>query len=384
MAGALEMGRGAFEIPDDVTYLDASNVAPIPRVVRLAGEIGVARKAAPWTIARLDFFAGPDAARARFAELIGAAPADIAVVPAASFGMATAARNLPLKAGQRVLTLAAQHPSNVYAWRDKARKAGAEHVIVPWQEDGDWTRALTSAIDERTGIVAAPNVHWVDGSVVDLEAVGLRCRAVGAALAVDGTQSVGARPLDVRRVQPDFLVAPTYKWLLGPYSMGFLYVAPKWQGGEPLDGSPYTREPLDNRARWSGREFVYQEGFRPGAVRFDVGETANFALMPMALACLNLIQDWQPARIGATIQPLVERMAAGAAALGFAVPPAAVRSQHIIGVRFPGAVPDGLEAKLASARVYASVRGGGVRVSPHVYNSIQDIDRLLNVLEAAR
>jgi selenocysteine lyase/cysteine desulfurase len=149
--------------------------------------------------------------------------------------MAQAAANIPLKATQTIVTLAEQFPSNVYPWMDLAQRTGARFVTVPRPADDDWTAALLATIDPSTGVVAVPNCHWTDGGLIDLVAVGAACRRVGAVLCIDGAQSVGALPFDVKRIDPDYLVVPCYKWLLGPYSFGFLYVAPRHQGGRPIE-----------------------------------------------------------------------------------------------------------------------------------------------------
>ncbi|HKB49188.1 MAG TPA: aminotransferase class V-fold PLP-dependent enzyme, partial [Ktedonobacterales bacterium] len=234
--------RDLFEIPDDVAYLNCAYMSPLLRAARAAGEAALARKSQPWRITPHDFFADSEAARGLFAELIGADADGVALIPAASYGLAIAAANLPIREGQRILVLEDQFPSNVYVWRDLAARAGAVVETVPRPADFDWTAALLERIDERTAIVAVPHCHWTDGSLVNLVRVGERVRAVGAALVVDATQSLGAAPLSVGEVRPDFLVAATYKWLLGPYSMGFLYAAPEWRDGRPLEFNWIARE----------------------------------------------------------------------------------------------------------------------------------------------
>ncbi|MGH2484903.1 MAG: aminotransferase class V-fold PLP-dependent enzyme, partial [Ktedonobacterales bacterium] len=213
----LSSQRNLFEIPDEVAYLNCAYMSPLLRAARAAGQEAVARKSRPWRVTPADFFAEAETARALFAELIGADAEGVAIVPSASYGVGVAAANLPLLPGQRVVLLAEQFPSNVYPWQDLAERSGAAVVTVPRPLTGEWTPALLERIDERTAIVALPHCHWTDGSLVDLARVGERARAVGAALVVDATQSVGAFPLDIARVRPDFLVSATYKWLLGPY-----------------------------------------------------------------------------------------------------------------------------------------------------------------------
>ena len=150
-------------------------------------------------------------------------------MPSASYGIASAARNVACGAGQEILVLEDQFPSHVYAWRRLAAESSGSVRTITRAEalstNGvvDWTAALIEAISDQTAAVAVPNCLWTDGSLVDVAAVGAKARAHGAALVLDLTQSAGALPFDVAAVDPDFVVAATYKWLLGPYSLGLLY-----------------------------------------------------------------------------------------------------------------------------------------------------------------
>lgn len=245
----------------------------------------------PMGINPSDFFAQSDEIRWRFARLVGAAdPNRIAVIPSVSYGVAVAARNLVVEEGQNIVLLHEQFPGNVYAWQRKAAACGAEiHTVIPPDEatrGAAWNERIIEAIDESTAIVTVPHVHWTDGTVFDLTAIGRRAREVGAALVIDGTQSVGALPLDVWEVQPDALIVATYKWLLGPYSTAVAYLGPRFDGGVPLEET------------WLGRagseDFQglvdYQSEYQPGAaIRYDMGERANFILHPMLQASLDLL-----------------------------------------------------------------------------------------------
>src|SRR5262245_45522639 len=227
--------RDLFEMPDDIAYLNCAYMGPISRRARAAGERGLARKMQPWRITARDFFTESEETRALFAQLVGADTDGVAIIPSASYGVAVAAANLPVAAGQRILTLEDQFPSNVYAWSDLAARSGAVLMTIPRPADYDWTAAVMTELDERTAVVALPNAHWTDGGLVDLARIGARAREVGAALVVDASQSVGAYPFDVKTIQPDLLISAAYKWLLGPYSLGFLYAAPHRRAGRPLE-----------------------------------------------------------------------------------------------------------------------------------------------------
>ncbi|MBK1665906.1 aminotransferase [Rhodospirillum rubrum] len=376
----LSCQRALFEIPQDVAYLNAAFMGPLMTEVVAAGHAGVAAKARPWEVGIDAFFDPVEKARGLYAGLTGADVEGIAVVPSVSYGIAVAAANLPLAAGKRVLVLEEQFPSNLYSWRRLAAENNAVVQVVARPANGDWTEALLGAIEPGVAIVACPQAHWSDGCRIDLVAIGAACRAVGAALVIDGTQSFGAMPFDTAAVDPDFAVAATYKWLLGPYSLGFLYVAPRHRNGQPLEEGWICRE----GSRDFSRLVDYTESMDAGARRFDVGERSNFALMPMAIAAMERLTAWTPAAVSAYAGRLTDRMVAETAAWGCTAAPASARSPHLLGLGLPeGVDAKALATRLAAAQVSVSVRGSRLRISPHVYNTDADVDRLLGVLEDA-
>lgn len=377
MAPTIPCQRELFDIPDDIAWLNCAYMSPLMRPAVAAGAIGMRGKARPWTVTAADFFSGPEEARALFARIVNAGSDEIAIVPSVSYAMAVAARNLAAPAGSRILLLAEQFPSNVYAWRELAARTGARIETVPRPAGDDWTGAILEAIGPDVSIAALPNIHWTDGGLIDLERIGAALRGVGAALAVDISQSGGALPIDVRRVRPDFLACATYKWLLGPYSLGFLYIDPKYHGGEPLEHNWIARAGSEDFAGLVN----YRDDFQPGARRFDVGETANFALIPQATAALRRILDWGVANIQATLSARNDAIAARARSLGIDSVSQGLRAGHYLGLRFQGGVPEGLPERLAAAKVYVSVRGQSMRITPHLYNTDADIDRLIAELE---
>lgn len=375
--------RHLFDIPRDVAWLNCAYMSPLMNSVVAAGTAGVRRKAQPWMLTPPDFFSESETVRGQFAQVVGGATDDIAIVSSASYGIAVAAANLPVAGGQEIVVLEDQFPSNVYAWRRLAADNGATvRTVTRAQASGpngtiDWTQALLAAIGERTAIVAAPNCLWTDGSLVDLVQVGAAARDHGAALVLDLTQSLGAHPFDVAAVKPDFAVAATYKWLLGPYTFGFHYVAPHRQQGRPLEETWIARAGSEDFARLVD----YCDDYQPGARRYDMGERSNFHLMPMAGAALTQILDWGVDRISATLGARNRIIVQRAAELGFTTPPEAFRAPHFLGLRYPSGIPADLLAKLAAAGVYVSVRGDSIRVTPHLFNDDEDIDRLFAVLK---
>jgi selenocysteine lyase/cysteine desulfurase len=350
--------RHLFDIPDDVAYLNCGYMSPLMKRVRDAGAAGLARKAHPWEIVPRDFFSGSDALREAFAELINARADDIG--------------------GQNVIVVEDQFPSNVYPWRERAREVGAVVRTVPRPSEGGWTRAVLNAVDGDTAIVAIPHCHWTDGGLFDLERIGDRCRERDIALSLDVTQSLGVLPLDVQQIRPDFLICAAYKWLLGPYSTGCVYVAQRWQrDGRPIEHNWIHRRNAEDFARLVD----YQDEFEPGARRFDVGERSNFALVPAAEAGIRQLLEWGVENVCETIEAMADDIIERVRPLGLTALPKSERAPHYLGLQMAGEPPSGLLPELAKRNVYVSVRGASIRVTPHLYNTGADIDRLVQALE---
>lgn len=366
--------RHLFDIPDNIAYLNCAYLSPLMHAVLKAGRWGLERKARPWEIHAKDFWEEPNRARSLFAGLINADADGVAMVPSASYGMATAALNLHLERGQSIVLLEDQFPSNVTHWADLALASGAVLSTVARPLDSDWTLRVLEAIGNQTGIVALPNCHWTDGTLIDLVAVGARCREVGAALALDITQSVGALPFDVAAVQPDFLVSAGYKWLMTPYSVGFLWVAPRYRDGKSLELGFIARANHPRFEHITGHDLP----FEVSGHRFDVGESGNFALMPAANAALEQLTEWGPVAIQETIAGYTAPIAAWARERGLLVADDQVRAGHFVGIRFPGGLPDKPVERLAARNVHVSKRGNSLRITPHLHNSEADRERLLD------
>lgn len=365
--------RHLFDIPREITYFNCAYMSPLLNDVVAAGTAGLASKARPWEITPASFFGDSEEARRLFSVMIGARADDVALVPAASYGLAVATANLPVAADQSIVMQAEEFPASVLAWRSVARRTGARIVTVERPEDGDWTAAICEAIDDRTAVVCIGQTHWVCGGLTDLVAVSRRCKQVGAALVIDGTQSCGAHRFDVTAIDPDYLVAAGYKWLLSPYSTGFLYVAPRHHGGVPLEQGWVVRQ----RAEDFRNLIDYSEEFQDGARRFDVGERSNMALIPAVNAALRQLLDWEVERIEATLGAVTSKIADAMRDIGAIVVPDAHRSPHYLSLRFRQGLPDDMVARLSADGVHASMRGDRLRVTPHLYNDAADIERLI-------
>lgn len=375
--------RDAFSLPEGVHYLNGAYMSPLLRVVEEAGIEGIRAKRFPVDITVEDFFAGADRARALFAALVNAeAPQRVAILPAVSYGIAVAARNTPIARGQNVVVAEGQFPSNALIWRRLARESGARVRTVPAPDlvrgrSREWTARVLDAIDADTAAVALAPVHWTDGTRFDLAAIGSRAREHDAAFVIDGTQSVGAMPFDVLEVGADALVCAAYKWLLGPYSLAFGWFGPRYDRGTPLEEAWLARAESDDF-----RNLVtYKEEYRPAAARYDVGGRSNFVLMPMAIAGLEQLLDWGVASIQAYCRELTRELFETLPQRGFEADDEQGRAAHLFGLRAPPGLDNAaLKAELDRRRIYVSLRGAAVRVSPHVYNTTDDIDALKGAL----
>ena len=372
MSDVLPNQRHLFDLPRDVAYFNCAYMSPLMHSALEAGRLGLGRKAQPWAIVPAHFFEGPERVRSLFAQLIGATADGIALVPAASYGIETAAANLDVGRGQEIVLLDSQFPSNVYPWHRVARRTGASIVFVG--TDGrPLTESVLEALSEKTAVASLPHCHWANGRMLDVAAIGRRCREVGAALVLDLTQSLGVVPFDTGTVDPDFVVAATYKWLLGPYSVALLYVAPRNRGGEPIELNWMNRESSEDFSGLTN----YRDGFRSGARRFDVGESANFALLPVVSAALEQILAWGVERIGRTIARQTETIADRLGEIGLSLVPMADRAPHFLALVTPQGATS-LADDLARQSVYVSVRGDLLRITPHVYNDEEDASRMVD------
>ena len=378
--------RSLFSLPPELHYLNCAFMAPASKRVAAAGRRALERIEAPARLGITDFFEPSTRVRQLFAQIIGAPDADrVAIIPSVSYAMATIARNTPLASGQAVVVVDEQFPSVVYTWRRACREAGATLRTVAAPDTAAsraeaWNAALLDAIDERTAVVAIPELHWTDGLRFDLDAVGARARAVGARLVIDGTQSVGALPFDVGRTRPDAVACAGYKWLTGPYSVGVAWYGPAFDGGTPIEENWITRVGSDRF-----NELVnYRDDYRPGAIRYDVGERSNFILLPMLAAALEQVREWGPETVAAHTRALTAAAAARLRELGCRIEDERWRAGHLLGVRLPAGVDVAqLGRSLAARKVLVSLRGGAIRVAPHLYNDAGDLDALIDVVAGA-
>lgn len=329
---------------------------------------------------RDQFFEPVQRSKTLFGKLINAPSAHIAIIPSASYGLATAANNIDLQKGDEVLILQDQFPSNYYIWKQKCDLIGAHLNVVAAPDSSnrsaDWTADIISSISSKTKIVAMANVHWMDGTYYDLESIGKKCREHGSYFIIDGTQSVGALPFDVEKIQPDALIVASYKWLLGSYGLGYAYFGERLLGGQPLEMNWINKE----RSHEFENLTDYIDTYQPGAARYSMGEQSSFISIAMNNAALELLDQWKPANIQSYTQKLTndawQTLKAGGISIDTNKP-----SHHITGLRFPKRWDmDQLQEVLKANNIIVSRRGSALRISVNIYNEASDIEALVNVI----
>ena len=370
--------RHLFDMPREICYLNAASWSPLPLATQEAGRAAVARKGRPWTLDPA--FAGQqyERTRAAAAKLINASPTDVALISSVGYGVATAGKLLQVPKGSRVILIENDHTSPYLEWQVRAPQEGFTVEVVPQPEDTDWTAALLAAIERPgappVGLASFSSVHWSDSGAVDLAAVAAALRRQGAAFLVDATHAAGVMNIDVQTLDPDFLIFPTYKWVLGPYGRAFLYVAKRRQDGTPLEQTSYGRRAVGSE----NAEYMRDTRYVPDARRFDMGERDHFISMEMASIGMEMMAAWGQPAIQERLQMLTDRLADGLRNMGVRIPERHLRAPHILSLKFPRGLPEGLIERLAGERVYVAPRLGRIRISPHVYNDEADVDRFLD------
>ena len=374
--------RAQFTLPPQVTYLNCAYMSPLMKDVEKAGIQALRRKRNPIDIAPIDFFNESEILREKYATLINSKePQRLAIIPSVSYGIANVAKNLNLKKDQHIVVTAEQFPSNYYSWKSIVDEAGASlKSITPPDEFIDrgkkWNERILEAIDKNTRAVAVPNVHWVDGTRFDLEAIRKRTKDVGALLIIDGTQSIGALPFDLDKINPDAVICAAYKWLLGPYSIGLGYYGEYFDNGRAIEESWMNRLGSENFS-----DVSYKPKYKSEALRYEVGEHSNFAHVAMLIKSIQQLNKWKPERIQEYCAAITANSVMKLKEKGFIIEDEAWRGAHMFGIRLPkGADLEKIKASLLTHKIYVSIRGTAIRISQNVYNREEDLNKLTKVL----
>ena len=370
--------REKFNLSDDVTFINGAYMSPLLTSTEEAGIRGLIKKRTPSDLTINDFFDEVDKVRTLFTDLIGAKePNRSVIIPSASYGLAMVANNLPDNGRKKLVLLGGQFPSNYYIWERIAQEKGLEIVIVQPASDGaTWSEHIMDAIDHDILAVAMAPIQWGDGSLFDIQSIGDRCRELGALFILDGTQFVGAHPYDQEKIKADALVVASYKWMLGPYGIGMAYLGAAFDKGRPLEESWLNKVKSDDFQYLTN----YQNQYRDGARRYEMGEAPDFIKIPMLQDAISQLIEWTPAVIQSYCSSLVAPMLTTINDAGYKVPSNQNMAAHLFGIGLPeGVHMSAVKEAMTAAKISISYRGEVLRVSPNVYNSQADIDLLTNV-----
>ena len=373
--------RGKFQLQRKYAYLNCAYMSPLMKKVENAGIKGIKQKRKPFRIGPDEFFEETETVRQLFSQLIENDENErVVIIPAASYGLANVAHNLPFSDGEIIVT-GEQFPSNVYPWTALLEKGFTITTIAAPKSSArgeDWNNEILNAINDKTRVVSIGQVHWSDGTLFNLELIREKLDQVGGLLIIDGTQSIGALPFSVKKCRPDAVICSGYKWLMGPYSIGLAYYGPAFDNGMPIEQNWINRVKSDDFAKL----VHYESGYRDKALRYEVGEHSNFILVPMIHQALKQILRWDATRIQEyckqlTVAPLIELEE-----LGYSIESDKWRGHHLFGVRLPKSLEiEELKKYLHKHRVNVSTRGDAIRISPHVYNDEMDMRKLLKAMK---
>jgi len=358
-------------------YLNNAGIGPIPERTRRVLDELTARRTAPYLLETRDLHAALQETRVTVARLLNAQPEEIALSTNTTYGLNMAAGGLPLAAGDRVVLSDREFPANVYPWLQlKAR--GIEVELVPTTPEGwpDEARLAERVRDPRVRVLAISYVQFASGYRADLEYLGSLCRANGVYLVVDAIQALGQLPLDVQRAPVDIVSCGGQKWLLSPWGSGFLYVRRElipqltpvvvgWMAFEGTDDfSQLTR---------------YNPALREDARRFELATIPFQDLLGMNES-LKLILELGVDRIAAYVRTLREPLyqLARRGELKLASPTDPERDSAIV-CAVPERVAETYHA-LKKAHVVCALREGTIRLSPHCYNTVEEIEKVAGIL----
>lgn len=357
-------------------------MSPLLRSVEEIGIEALIRKRNPTSIQPKDFFGNAEILKSNFGKLVNCPAKQVAIIAAASYGLSTAVNNLPKDNGNTALVVSEEFPSGYYAiekWcRDNHKSLQTIKSPETLEKRGErWNAAILEAINKDTAVVLMSTIHWTDGTLFDLAEIGRKCKKHNALFIVDGTQSVGALPIDVEACQIDALICAGYKWLMGPYSIGLAYYSEYFNNGIPLEETWVNRS---NAQNFSGLT-NYVDDYAPGAGRYNVGEYGNFILLPMMNAAIEQILEWKTENIQSYCHELTQPLIVYLRENGYWVEEDEFRAKHLFGFLLPPSISqETLLQKLQENKIYVSVRGKAIRLSTHLYNTEEDIGMLIRTL----
>lgn len=369
---------------EDATYLNLAGESPMPKVALRAVQAAIEDKKYPHHRRDSVFYEIPNRIRTNLAQLIGAKPEEVAVTSGAATGVMAVAYALEWKPGDEVITAALEFPLQYTTWRPMEQREGIKLKIVAPRDRFITAEDLIAAMTPRTRAVSVSLVRFDDGSMLDARKVADACHEHGALLVLDASQACGALPMNVNDLGADFLVSAGYKWLLGPFGTGFFWA--KHELLSRLRPSPFNWMAVPGSDNFSKLNFADPKPAN-SAKRWDAAEWAshfNFNLVAMD-ASVEFVLKVGPQTVldhnRRLIEMMYERLPKDRCVASSPLDPARRGPYGCFAARSAEKTAD-LYQKLCKENVIASLREGNIRVSPHLYNTERDIDKLISVITA--
>jgi cysteine desulfurase / selenocysteine lyase len=367
---------------ENATYLNVAGNGPMPKVSLRAAQAAIEWKKFPQRVPDEAYFDVPNRIRASIAQLIGAKADEIALTTGASTGMAAVAYGLSWKPGDEVITAKGEFPLQYTTWRPMEEREGLTLKVVAPSERFITAEDLIAALSPKTRLVSVSLTRFDDGSMVDAAKLAVACHAQGTLLLLDASQCCGAIPMNVDELGADFIVCAGYKWLLSPYGTGFFWA--RSEHAAKMRPGPFYWTAAEGASHFGSLVFS-QPKMAAGARRWDAAETASYFNLSAMAVSLEFVLRMKPETVAAHNRALMELMferlpkdrCVAASPLD-----AARRGPYAC---FSGRTPEKtaeLYKKLQAENVFVSLREGNLRVSPHVFNTERDIDRLIAVVTA--
>ncbi len=358
----------------NLIYLSHAGVAPISLRVKEAVEEFLQESLQSGILSVEKWYQTSEKIRQRIAGFIGAKDKEITFVRSTSHGLSLVAEGIDWKEGDNVVTASCEFPANVYPWMNLKRRGVETRMVDPRNGEID-LQDLKKKIDRRTRLVSLSWVEFQNGFRNDLEAIGTLCREKGILFCVDGIQGVGALPIDLSELPVDFLAADGHKWILAPEGAGFLYLSERVMDRihPVIVGWHSVKNPLN----FESLDFSLREDAR----KFEEGSAAMMGIFALG-AAFELLAEVGIDRIWDRIQSLNDYAVEGLQKKGYEIlsPLEEGKRSGILTFRSDRHSTEELFRRLTEAQIVAAVRCGGIRISPHFYNTIDEIDRLLEVL----
>lgn len=370
----LEIIRNDFPILKNGIYANHAAVSPIPLSVKSAMlerlELHMYSAGSAWDDAMPIY----DEGRRLAAELVNCRPDQIAWIHNTSHGISLIANGIDWRPGDNVIVPDREFPSNYFAWKQLA-KLGVELRHVPSINGKTLPKEVAKLIDQHTRAVTLSQVQYYNGFHCDIPSIGNICQQHNALLVVDGTQSIGAINLDVTHAHVDVLVVSAHKWMMGPLGIGFMALSDRALQEVAVTSVGWLSfsDPFD---------FAQEKDLLPGANRFEPG-TENGAGIYGLVARLRSISTIGSDVIEQRIIALTDQFCAGLKRLGYTVTSHRGEGEKsaIVTFKHPKIESQLLLDRLNQANVSVSLRAGGIRFSPHYYNSEEEIKTVLSILK---